>query len=158
MKIISSEEKVSAKGNKYKRIRIEGNDNELACFSTFSKYSEVIAGAQVDGLIKEKDFNGKKSYTLEDENKPKVGGFGGIGVKAAQERKADMIEKAQDRKSESIAYFNSTNCAIELVGKLDTQSMTHQDIEEEIIYWRDWFLAEYRKYEASDITNKKNPF
>jgi hypothetical protein len=156
MKIITSEEKISAKGNKYKRIKVEGNDNELACFSTFSKYAEVVAGAEIDGTIKEKEYNGKKSYTLEDASQPKSG-FGGAGVKAAQERKEVMIEKAQERKSDSIAYFNSVNCAITLVSKHDVfEKMSDQEVENAIVQWREWFLSEYRKYEAKDITEKRN--
>ena len=122
---------------------------------TFPNFDGIIPGAEIECEIWKSPAG--KTYMFAP--RPQVGPkAGGMGIKAAQERKAEMIEKAQDRKSESIAYFNSVNCAIELVGKLKISDMTRQDTEEEIIHWRDWFLAEYQRYEASDKTDKKQPF
>ncbi len=78
-------------------------------------------------------------------------------IQVAQERKAEFIEKAQDRKEESIAWFNSTNAAIEVCAKLidflDDDGKNFA-IEQSIVHWRNWFLEEYKKY-----SEKKNlPF
>jgi hypothetical protein len=67
-----------------------------------------------------------------------------------------MIEKAQERKSDSIAYFNSVNAAIELMSHRGIENMPDQEVEDALISWREWFLSEYRKYEAKDVTEKRN--
>jgi chorismate mutase len=54
------------------------------------------------------------------------------------------IKTAQDRKDYSIAFYNSTNNAIELVKKLDVKEI--DAIKTEITYWRDWFLLEHLQY------------
>lgn len=91
----------------------------------------------------------------------------GTGMKAAQERKAEMIEKAQDRKNESIAYFNAVNSAIALLSShkaLISPSnpiasvASDNEIHLFITKWRDWFLDEWKKYEAKDVTDKTIPF
>ena len=120
----------------------------------FPNFDGITLGATIEGELWRSPA-GKAYLFAPREGTPRASG---TGIKAAQERKAVMIEKAQDRKSESIAYFNANNCAIELVSKLDIKAMTQQDLEEEIIHWRDWFLSEYRKYEATDATDKKNPW
>lgn len=54
------------------------------------------------------------------------------------------IKTFQDRKDHSIAFYNSTNNAIELVKKLDVKE--NDAIKAEITYWRDWFLLEHLQY------------
>jgi len=118
----------------------------------FEKFDEIMPGGTIEGELWRSDKGACYLFAPRPQSAPKVGGFGG-GVKAAQERKEVMIEKAQERKSDSIAYFNSVNCAIELVKdmKLDAKAL-----QEELVIWREWFLSEYRKYEAKDVTEKRN--
>ena len=56
-----------------------------------------------------------------------------------------LLKDAQYRKGLSIAFFNATNCATEMVkaeGKIT---------KKRFIKWRDWFLAEHTKYYAETI-------
>lgn len=93
---------------------------------------------------------------------PKTGNkTGGNGVKVAQERKAQMIEAAQDRKNESIAFFNATNSAIQLVSLYQAKAeypLTDAGIEGAIIRWRTFFLNEWKKYESGDYQDKHQAF
>lgn len=86
------------------------------------------------------------------QNGPSSGG----GIAKAQERKAEFIKEAQERKNDSIAYFNALNSAIALVTKLEFKSEGQTKVD--IVYWRDWFLSEWKRYDAGDITDKQSPF
>jgi hypothetical protein len=122
---------------------------------TFPNFDGIIPGAEIECEIWKSPAGKTYMFAPRPQSASKVGGFGG-GVKAAQERKEVMIEKAQERKSDSIAYFNSVNCSIELVSKRGMSEMTDQDVELAVVQWREWFLSEYRKYEAKDVTEKRN--
>ena len=137
-------------------VSINRNDKKTGKVA-FEKFDDIMPGFDVEGELWKSPAGKNYLFAPRPQSAPRTGGAG-VGIKAAQERKAEMIEKAQDRKSESIAYFNSVNCAIELVSKMKSVELTRQETKEEIIHWRDWFLAEYRKYEASPETDKKNPF
>lgn len=81
------------------------------------------------------------------------------GVAAAQERKSEYIKEAQERKEESIAYFNATNSAIQLLTSNPRfQEMTPEDKKDNIIWWREFFLSEWRKYDAKPEQDKHIPF
>lgn len=68
-----------------------------------------------------------------------------VDFKEAQDRKAGYIKEAQERKDNSIAFFNATNSAIAV-----TQHMTNpanvEEKRQEIIEWRDWFLQEWDSF------------
>jgi hypothetical protein len=69
-------------------------------------------------------------------------------IRDAQKYKANYISKAQDKKEESIAFFNSVNSAINLISGLISSGKIYCDnksLESEIIYWRDWFYDEWAK-------------
>lgn len=90
---------------------------------------------------------------------PRPAGLGGIAK--AQERKAEYIEKAQDKKELSIAYFNATNGAISLLSADIRHGggfvFTEETIET-FTEWRDFFLAEWKKWDAKPETEKRQPF
>lgn len=56
------------------------------------------------------------------------------------------IKNAQDRKDYSIAFFNSTNSAIEML-KID-QPTSPEDIKNKLVLWREWFLSQHGEYRA----------
>lgn len=62
----------------------------------------------------------------------------------------NVIKNAQYRKNLSIAFFNATNSAIELV---KTDYIKDTDLKKFIVDWRDWFLEEHKKYYAETIAN-----
>jgi hypothetical protein len=65
-------------------------------------------------------------------------------IRDAQKYKAKYIAKAQDKKEESIAFFNSVNSAVNLLSKMDFYK-NREDLKEEIVFWRDWFYEEWVK-------------
>jgi hypothetical protein len=161
--------KISIKDLKKKRIEKLGKDvieaqveevgtgvitDKVQIWGDFPSFETITFGSVLEGDLVTKvsgNFTNITLYPPKPAYTPKSGGMGGI--KAAQERKEVMIEKAQERKSDSIAFFNATNSAIALVKDL---KLNMDDTKAEIVFWREWFLSEYRKYEASGITDKRN--
>lgn len=129
----------------------------------FPGFAEIMTGHTVEGDLVSKQNGQFLNHTLYPiKPKPATGTGGGMrGVAAAQERKAKFIEEAQDRKSESIAYFNATNSAIQLVSSLPEFRQgctTSTGLFEIIVRTRDQFLAEWQKYENADYADKHKPF
>ena len=68
--------------------------------------------------------------------------------------KQQRIDKAIDMKNRSIAYFNSVNAAISVVGiekGLWEQSEGEQK-RESLIKWRDWFYNEWKEWFLKETT------
>ncbi len=126
---------------------------------TFPNFDDLQAGREVTDATIWTSGTGKHYLFTKDKPTPGVMGSkpnwaGGGGVKAAQERKEAMILKAQDRKEESIAYFNALNSAISLV-KGNFPMDTEEDIKalkDNVLYWRDFFFHEWSKFDPEKNT------
>lgn len=119
----------------------------------FPGFDGIVEGAQIEGILWKSSQN--KNYLFP----PKVSLGRKVNasasptfIKEAQARKAQDIEKAQDRKSDSIAYFNALNSAIAL---LEAHSRSEGWVlkddsatKEFLVRWREWFLTEYEKYKG----------
>ncbi len=134
----------------------------VAIFNSFPNFSSLGVGSEVIGMITVK-VNGQ--FTNKTLNEERTQGWGGgkkgpsINMNKLMEKKAEYIQEAQERKNESIAYFNAVNSAINAMGKYPYGSMG--DLEKgwkvHFIELRDWFLSEWQKYE-SDPTKGKQPW
>lgn len=62
-----------------------------------------------------------------------------------------VLSNAQYKKSLSIAFFNATNSAIEMVKMHETKSV--EEMQERYVFWRDYFIAEHKNYYATVIAN-----
>lgn len=74
--------------------------------------------------------------------------------------KDQLIRDAQYRKGMSIAFFNSTNTAIEatklMVGTLSPEALkalNRDRVQETVVSFRNFFIAEHDKYYAEVIAN-----
>lgn len=68
-----------------------------------------------------------------------------------------MMQDAQYRKGLSIAFFNATNNATEIV-KLQETSPSNEVLQERIIFWRDWLLSEHATYYAQVVMGVGKPY
>lgn len=70
-----------------------------------------------------------------------------------------MMQDAQYRKGLSIAFFNATNNATEIV-KLERGSElnTPEQTQARIIHWRDWLLSEHATYYAQVVMGVGKPY
>lgn len=127
---------------------------------TFPNFDAIMTGASIEGVYWQSDA--EKNYLFPP--RPEGAGLkrtgGGFGSKASDARKAQMIEEAQARKSDSIAFFNATNAAIALFEQLKDPIVMKDTgaVKSFIKEWREWFLEQYREYEAKDVTSKHNAF
>jgi hypothetical protein len=64
-----------------------------------------------------------------------------------------LIRDAQFRKGLSIAFFNATNNATQIMELKDTSNLTEEQIQKQIQFWRDWLLEEHKKYYSEVIAN-----
>jgi hypothetical protein len=64
-----------------------------------------------------------------------------------------ILSNAQYRKSLSIAFFNATNAAIELISSGKVNPSEGEGVKELLTYWRNWFLEEHKNYYATVIAN-----
>jgi hypothetical protein len=66
--------------------------------------------------------------------------------------KAKSIREAQDNKDLKIAFFNSTNNAIEIVTKIPQYMQDMPTIQKAIVEWREWFLSEHAEHHKRMVT------
>ena len=69
-----------------------------------------------------------------------------------QDNRQQIIKTAQDRKDLSIAFFNATNSAIEML-KVWAPNSTEKEARAKIAEWRNWFLDEHGIY-RNEILSK----
>jgi len=68
--------------------------------------------------------------------------------------KQKRIDKAISSREKSIAYFNSVNSAIALVGERYKQPTKNKQA---IIYWRDWFYDQWRDWYMEGVVVEPAP-
>jgi len=159
----------SKAGKEYKKFNVRKEDgtivNGVVAFPFYSLYASIVSGAVLEGIIKEEEYNGGKSYKLADGNLgPKPASFGG-GAKN-MELKAKNIEKAQDRKEDGIMISSTARMATEMVlalkGTVDGPENV-AEFKEAWLEWRKWFVQNWEntngvpKVAGTDITYPTSP-
>ncbi len=135
MKITSIKIGTAKTGNPFKTIVLE-DDRKINVFNNHSLYGAIVEGYDIPETMIEQ--SGQYLNLKDIQPKP---AFKGKQIAEAQERKAEYIKQAQDRKEDSIAFFNATNAAIALLKDKDFKD---GELQEHIRYWRNWFLKEYK--------------
>lgn len=131
----------SAKGTKYKRFNVKGEDKvvteSVVAFGTFSKFADIVSGAEIDGKLVSKEYQGRTSYSLEDD-RPARGG----GIAVSMERKEKSIANSQERKEEGIMVSSTMRDAVLIV----TARMAKEDIKDwkkEVLSVRHWLIENW---------------
>lgn len=140
--VTSVEVKTTSTGKPFKGCAL-GDGRKINVFSDHPLYPEIEQGFDIpDTLIYQKG----QYWNLSD---PSRRAQKGASTRANNARSAD-IKEAQDRKETSIAFFNATNGAVELIARMggDTNWDSTDEIQKKIRFWRDWFLAEHDKYKG----------
>lgn len=133
---------------------------KVTIWDSYPNFAELAPGREVTGSIEVKQNGQYTNKTLKPEvthgYKGMQGGQKSVNISKLMDKKAENIEEAQNRKNDSIAYFNSVNSAINAIGEYDT-ARDLQDYKQAIVELRDWFLSEWHKY-SIDPTKGKPPF
>lgn len=125
----------------------------VSIWSDFPNFEVLTPGIQTAGVIETnpQGFRNLRPATMgrvvEEETKV-------AARPAVYEHRVDAIRRAQEKKYEAISYFNATNSAISLVSNaksklMNTNNVSRSSMKQEIMYWRDWFMDEWKHYEAS---------
>ncbi len=113
----------------------------------FPNFANLQVGTVVEGNMWQNPKDGK--YVLYAPKAPSERKFSPSGGMKMMQEKAKNIAEAQERKSESIAYFNSVNSAIALLGEFKGVSQQDLDVfRMNLVTWRDWFISEYEKWNS----------
>lgn len=149
-------ELTSKAGNKYKKFKVRGEDKvvttEVVAYTSFSKYADIVAGAEIEGVLTNKDYNGKTSYTLGDDRPT-----GGGGAAKAMEAKTKSIEKAQDRKEEGIMISSTASGATAILIALLAKEGT-PDWRAKWLEIRYWLVKNWENIEPLKVANTDVPY
>ena len=161
--IATLEVKETSTGKKKANVELTTPDGvsikNVSIWEDFPNFQSLTFGAEVEGdLVPAKDPKwGPTLYPARQQSAPRSTGGSMRGVAAAQERKSEYIKEAQERKEESIAFFNATNAAIQIVTG-GSEPLSLEEKKDNIIWWREFFLSEWRKYDAKPEQDKHIPF
>lgn len=154
--ILWMENKTTSTGKTFAEAKLkdeQGNITEKATLWGSSWIPMPMNGDEVEGELQVKQNGQYTNTTLYPPKKASSGAYraSGAGIKVAQERKAEFIEKAQDKKEESIAYFSSLNAAINLVchHPYYRESTGEAELIQRIIGLRERFYKEWQKHEPN---------
>jgi hypothetical protein len=168
--ITRSDKKTTRAGKPFIRATLENEQGlvheNVSIWSDFPEFSLIKVGDEVEGSVETnsqgfanlRPGQAKRTARTNGALQPKVNQVQAKEsrelsiVKSAEDYRGEIIRVAQDRKNESIAYFNATNAAIALVSSMQAKLMStfnRSVLKHEIDYWRDWFLQEWRKHELT---------
>lgn len=137
------EERTTGTGKKFaKTTLVDANGQtheEVAIWGDFPSFADLRHGAEVEGDIVVKDNGQYKNKTLYPARQTN-GRPSSNPMNKVMEKKAEYIKEAQQRKEDSIAFFNANNSAIALLG---VYKVPIEDAKEFIVEWRGWFLDQY---------------
>lgn len=152
------EEKTSAKGTQYKRCSLQDDNGQMfedvAVFKSYEKYVDVKPGAQIEGVLKSKTYNGKVSYNLDNLISSQAPSARTAVVARAQERKEKTISQSMDRKEEGIklssTFRDATLITTALASRMSAEP-TRDWFESEWKRWRAWLWNVYDSVDVTDV-------
>ncbi len=118
---------------------------DIGVWADFPGFAELMPGSEVQGSIVEKGQY-KTLYPVKQPSQGTTGGQGGgmRGVAAAQARKGDMIEKAQENKSNAIKVASAMRDASLFVTSINPNRFeTDEEMWEAHKAYRTRYLAEW---------------
>lgn len=151
-KITKIDRKVTSSGKSMASVSLESLQGakieNVAIWDSFPRFPDLTIGTEVEGDIVEKQNGQYVNRSLYAPKQPTGRTGGNSGVKVAMERKEASIAKFQDKKEESIALSGAQRDAVLIVTELKRViGLPDEDIQSEIIKWRNWFLSdEFKNY------------
>lgn len=146
IKILKSEPKITKNNKPYKALEVEvsGEVRKVNMWSNFPNYASLGEGSLFEAKMTKEGQYWNLSY------ESSAGGrSSGYGANSAS--KTASINKAMDRKEESITLAGAQRDAVLIVKELIEPSWTTEEIKEAVVEWRNWFLS-------SEFKNNIPPF
>lgn len=146
------ESKVSSKGTDYKKCSIVDESGrkleDVAVFSSFNHYSAIMPGAEVEGVIEQKTYNNKISYSLGNMVSTAYTRSSGPSRSSQMvkimDKKAENIATAQENKELGIKISSTLRMAVDLaIAQVGNSAIpiTTDAIQK----WRTWLWLEWDK-------------
>lgn len=136
--------KTTSAGKEYKSVTLKAGTEtyeKVSIWSDNPDYDAVVEGGKISGEV----FKNEKGYwNFKGATAPKTAYKGGAaGINKAMEVKAQNIEKAQDRKDDSIAISGAMRDAtlISLAALRDRPFPTDEEYKAEWTRWVKWLLS-----------------
>lgn len=137
-------------GKPFKKFNVKDEHgvifNDVVAFPFFSNYGLIVANATVEGVVREEEYNGRKSVKMVDGTLgPKPASMGGFGVKN-MEVKAQGIAKAQERKEDGIMISSTARMATEAaIATMEggTTPLSAEEFKVSWLGWRKWFVENW---------------
>ena len=153
-----TEQQSKSSGKMYKRVNVKDPSgvvtSGVAVFSSTPFYSQVVTNAQVEGVLKEKDYNGSKSYTLEAPYQPRSGGGNKAMGTEMIKQKSEAVRAAQDSKVESIKVSSTFTAAWNTaIASFGGKEFTQDEFQKEFKAWRRYFVNNYDVEENPALTS-----
>lgn len=143
------ENKTTSTGKPMKALSVtdeKGEKFNINIFSDFPDYANIIPGAVIRGELKKNDKGYLNIYS-ETQNKTRGGAPGAFKqaqIEKTMEKKEASIEKFQTSKEEAIKLMAAQRDAVLIVNTLlqNHSSWDNDDIKNQIVVWRNWFLLD----------------
>lgn len=157
--ILWMENLTSAKGTNYIKATIKDESGrevkDVAIFSFFNQYAQVMPGATVEGVLETKVYNGKESYSLVNiqstswsRDKERGGANRGVKSGAVEAAKitSESVKSSQDRNELGYQAGGSFRDAT-LLTTMELQGENAPDDMIKAVWkkWRAWLWNEYWK-------------
>lgn len=127
----------------------------VTIWSSFPNFANLKDGDVVEGDLEIKVNGNYTNKTLNPSptGKPVYGAprASGSGIKAAQERKQEMVEKAQDNKELGIKVASTINKAVELAIAEYSSPENKYSLDELVIKWRAFLWNQWEKTSSDDM-------
>lgn len=108
---------------------------------TFPNFDSIRTGGSIEGELWDNPSGKKYLFAPRTPKTASGGAYKSQQVKEAQDRKREDIERFQGSKEESIRLMSAQRDSVLIVTTLIGQGIPVEDIKEEIIKWRNWFLS-----------------
>lgn len=142
-----SELKTGRSGNKYTEMQLEDSEGNIT--DKVTTFDPVMTGGTIEGAIVKNDKGYLNFKKLEAPDFIKKGNpnYKTQQIEKAMDKKNESISHFQDKKEESIALAGAQRDAVLIVTTMMTQYPKGtipdiEDIQNDIIEWRNWFLSE----------------
>jgi len=158
-----SEKKTTQDGRPFIKASLKNEEGQVidgvSIWSDFPFFSEINSGVEIQGVVQQNNLGFRNLKPTAETHKPvqSVVEYDQPQSMTSEEQRVEMLRHAQQRKHWAIAYFNATNSAIALVSSMKSKlinSANRTAIKQEVEYWRDWFLSEWHRNEASQYNPK----
>lgn len=158
-KILKGEQKTFSWGTVFKgdvTNATRGEIKQVTIKSEFPNFANLKAGDEIIGVYYKNDKGYVTIYPPKPQNASKGQNGGFKGIEKAQERKADMIGKAQDSKELGIKMSLTLGKGVEIalahlapILKEEDPKGHYARLQQEINYWRKWLWQEMDNYPKS---------